>query len=934
MKLFTNEQIKEIQRSPSDVRNICILAHVDHGKTTLADSLLASNGIISKRLAGKLRYMDSRKDEQQRGITMKSSSISLGYVDGKNKRYVINLIDSPGHVDFCGEVSAAVRLCDGAMILVDVVEGVCPQTRTALRQAWIEGLKPVLVLNKIDRLVIEKQMSAFDAYLHIQQIVEQVNASMGELFSSDIYEQDEKANASRPEADPNSVIDETSEEYTYDWRCGMDDADDSKLYFAPETGNVIFASAVDGWGFTVRLFSRILSKKLGMSEEVLNKTLWGDYCIDSKRKKIIKGAQAKAKKPLFVQLVLENIWMVYEAVAVRRDKPMVEKIVKSLDLNIPLRDVNHTDYRVQLQAIFGQWLPLSSTILSVVCDLLPSPLKLSSDRVERLMCSNFKSFESLPSETRSLKEHFLKCSGDSDAVKIACISKMMCVNKSLLPENKFKILTPDEIAERRAAAKARLAESKSKPEMEIRETSSDIIPSSDHLSTDKAEDEKDEVFIAFARVFSGTLREGDELYVLGPKYDPSEASESKDEKIEVAKAVTDLDLKEHATKVKIGRVFIMMGRELEAIDEVPAGNVCGIEGLENYVLKSATLTSSLYCPPFVDLHVPAQPILRVAVEPQNPNEMAHLIRGLKMLNQADPNVQVMLQDTGEHVLITTGEVHLNKCIDDLTENFAKIKLNVSKPIVPFKETIVPPPPLPDSDDDEMEEKIQLLPEQANNDPLIHVYTPNKRSWLKLKAVPLPEEVTSFLETNVAFFRQIFSNSSSSAQKVPLKSDTLHAIETVKKKLEELFIDAGGFWAQDMVDKIWSLGPKYCGQNLLLNMTPDYDRESVWIQGNDVKPSPDVRTKFDNSFISGFQLATAAGPICEEPMSGVAFVVEEWNVPQEMDTSATDTYGPFSGQIMSTVKEACRRAFQAQPHRLKAAMYSCTIQVTSDVLAGE
>lgn len=128
-------------------------------------------GIISQKMVGKLRYMDSRSDEQERGITMKSSSISLHYMDrSENSDFLINLIDSPGHVDFSSEVSTAVRLCDGAIVLVDVVEGVCSQTRICLKHAYMENLKPILVLNKIDRLITEKKLSPLDAYVHLSQV--------------------------------------------------------------------------------------------------------------------------------------------------------------------------------------------------------------------------------------------------------------------------------------------------------------------------------------------------------------------------------------------------------------------------------------------------------------------------------------------------------------------------------------------------------------------------------------------------------------------------------------------------------------------------------------------------------------------------------------------------------------------------------------------
>jgi len=126
--------IPSLQEKTENIRNICVLAHVDHGKTTLSDSLVCSNGFISTKLAGKLRYMDCMEEEQQRGITMHTSAISLLWqLDEKKNNetvhqdYLINLVDSPGHIDFSSDVSTATRICDGALILVDALEGICTQ---------------------------------------------------------------------------------------------------------------------------------------------------------------------------------------------------------------------------------------------------------------------------------------------------------------------------------------------------------------------------------------------------------------------------------------------------------------------------------------------------------------------------------------------------------------------------------------------------------------------------------------------------------------------------------------------------------------------------------------------------------------------------------------------------------------------------------------
>lgn len=288
----------------------------------MSDSLLASNGIISTRLAGKVRFLDSRPDEQEKGITMEASAISLYFnvvSPSSSRDYLVNLIDSPGHVDFNSEVSTAVRLCDGALVLVDVVEGVSTQTLTVLRQAWVENVRPCLVLNKIDRLITDLQLTPMEAHQHLQHLVEQVNAVMGMLFRGDLFEGDsEVAAAATGAAEGDNAT--PLEERVFDWN--LEDKDDSQIYFAPERGNVVFASAMDGWAFSVDQFAAMYADRLGMNEAMLRKTLWGEYYLDAKNKRVVGYEAGKKRlKPMFVQFVLENLWAVYDAVHINQYAP-------------------------------------------------------------------------------------------------------------------------------------------------------------------------------------------------------------------------------------------------------------------------------------------------------------------------------------------------------------------------------------------------------------------------------------------------------------------------------------------------------------------------------------------------------------------------------------------------------------------------------------
>jgi elongation factor 2 len=168
------ERVTALMSDPVMIRNIGIVAHIDHGKTTLSDNLLAGAGMISKELAGRQLFMDSDAEEQERGITIDSANVSMVH-EYEEKEYLINLIDTPGHVDFGGDVTRAMRAVDGAVVVIDAVEGTMPQTETVLRQALKEHVRPVLFINKVDRLINELQVDDQEMQIRLGKLIDHVN---------------------------------------------------------------------------------------------------------------------------------------------------------------------------------------------------------------------------------------------------------------------------------------------------------------------------------------------------------------------------------------------------------------------------------------------------------------------------------------------------------------------------------------------------------------------------------------------------------------------------------------------------------------------------------------------------------------------------------------------------------------------------------------
>nr|ABC54654.1 translation elongation factor 2 [Naegleria gruberi] len=346
MVKFSIDEIRNIMDKQPQIRNMSVIAHVDHGKSTLTDSLVAAAGIIAQANAGQQRFMDTRDDEQDRCITIKSTSISLYYKkpaeDGTETEYLINLIDCPGHVDFSSEVTAALRVTDGALVVVDAVSGVCVQTETVLRQALQERIRPVLMMNKLDRAFLELQLQPEDAYTNFNKAIESVNVVIS----------------------------------TYD----DGGFGDPQVY--PEKGTVAFGSGLHCWGFTLKRFAKMYAKKFGVAEEKLMKKFWGDNFFDAANKKWVKDSQGGKLVRGFCQFVLDPIYKVFHS-CINDDKPLLEKVLPVLGITLSADEKQQKDKKL-MKSVMAKWLPAAEALLEMIVTHLPSPKVAQGYRYEHL----------------------------------------------------------------------------------------------------------------------------------------------------------------------------------------------------------------------------------------------------------------------------------------------------------------------------------------------------------------------------------------------------------------------------------------------------------------------------------------------------------------------------------------------------------------------
>lgn len=247
-------KIKELMYQPEYIRNIGIVAHIDHGKTTLSDNLLAGAGMISAELAGDQRFLDFDEQEQARGITIDAANVSMVHSYEGNE-YLINLIDTPGHVDFGGDVTRAMRAVDGAVVVVCAVEGIMPQTETVLRQALKENVRPVLFINKVDRLINELKLDASELQERFVKIIANANKLIKNM---------------------------APEEFRDKWQVRVED------------GSVAFGSAYHNWAINVPI----------MQETGINFNDIYKYCTEDNQKEL---AQKVPLHQVLLGMVVEHL---------------------------------------------------------------------------------------------------------------------------------------------------------------------------------------------------------------------------------------------------------------------------------------------------------------------------------------------------------------------------------------------------------------------------------------------------------------------------------------------------------------------------------------------------------------------------------------------------------------------------------------------------
>ncbi|TFY63323.1 hypothetical protein EVJ58_g3328 [Rhodofomes roseus] len=718
---------------PEFIRNIAVVGHLHHGKTALMDMLAFETHKMVWDSDHQTRYTDTHILSRERGISIKSSPMSLILQNSYGKSHLIHLIDTPGHVNFVDEVASAVRLVDGVILVVDVVEGVMVNTEHIIRHCLQEGVKMTLVVNKIDRLILELRIKPADAFYKIKHTIEEVN-----MFISGINP-------------------------------------DPELRLSPENGNVAFASTDMHWCFTLHSFAQMYADTYGpMDVSAFADRLWGNIYFNAETRKFSRKPADPEANRTFVHFILEPLYKLYTQVLSEETDGLKE----TLDgLRIQLAPVMYKmDVRPLLKAVLDQFFGPSVGLIDMITEHIPSPVEATAAKVESTYTGPMS----------------------------------------------------DELVARMKACD---------PEAPVMVQITKLYHTTDAQS-----------FRAFGRVISGTLRKGMDIKVLGEGYSPEDEED-------MVKAVVD-------------DIWISEARYFVPAEEVPAGNLVLLGGVDASITKTATLASvdieeELYI--FRPIKHMTQSVLRIAIEPIAPSELPKMLSGLRSINKSYPLVSTKVEESGEHVLIGTGELYLDCVMHDLRRLFSEIEIKVSDPVTKFCETVL---------------ETSALKCYAD--------TPNKKNRITMIAEPLERGIAQDVETGRVNMRM-----------------------TAKERGK--FFEEKYQWDLLASRSIWAFGPDDSGPNILLDDTlpSQVDKKLLGTVKEHIK--------------QGFQWGAREGPLCDEPMRNVKFRILDASLAQEPIFRG-------GGQIVPTARRVCYSSFLMATPRLMEPVYFVEVQAPADCIS--
>ena len=665
---------------PDMVRNVAVVGHLHHGKTSLLDTLVYETHKMDVDMDTPMRYTDSHLLERDRGISIKSAPMSLVMEGTKRKSYLLNLIDTPGHTNFQDEVAAACRLADGVVLVVDVVEGVMCNTVHVIRHCIRQQLPIVLVLNKLDRLVLELRLPPNEAYYKIRHAIQEVNNCIASF-----------------NANP-------------------------ALQLGPERGNVAFASTQMGYCFTLRSFAKLYAETYGAGVDVdaFAQRLWGNIYYNAESRNFTRKAPDAESKRSFVHFILEPLYKIYSAV-LSSDTESLKRTLVGLGIRLKPA-VFKVDVRPLLRIVLNQFFGPSQGLVDLVVDNIPSPKEAAVQRLAKCYTG--------PQEG-ALYDSMAAC--DADAPLVIQVTKL-------------------------------------------------------YQTTDAQE------FRAFGRVMSGTARPGTKVKVLG------EGFSQDDEEDMVLATIQDVSINE--------------ARYVVPTDGVPAGNWVLLSGVDASLSKTGTVVDAALTTEILHIFAPlehmTQSVLKVSVEPLNPSELPKMLEGLRRINKSYPLAVTKVEESGEHVVMGTGELYLDCVLHDLRVLFSEIEIRVSDPVVRFCETVV-----------------------ETSAVKCYASTPNKKNKLTIIAEPLEKGIAEDIESGVL------------------------DIKMPPKQLGKVLQDKYG-WDLLASRSVWAFGPDERGPNILVDDTlpSEVDKKLLY--------------SVKDTIIQGFQWGCREGPLADEPIRNVKF----------------------------------------------------------------